>query len=79
MVKVRYDEGVTNHIGPESCEGVREALTEVRAGQAIERRKFILRDHAGCGQWCSCKLHHCRERKDYTSANVHPTRLRHRV
>jgi len=28
MVKVRYDEGVTNHIGPESCEGVREALTQ---------------------------------------------------
>jgi hypothetical protein len=49
MVKVRYDEGPTNHIGPESCvadtrEGVREALTGVRAGQAIERRNFVLRE-----------------------------------
>ena len=46
MVKVHYDEGVTTHIGPESCvavrEGVREALTGVRAGQAIERRNIIL-------------------------------------
>ena len=49
MVKVRYDEGLTNYIGPESCvadtrEGVREALTGVRAGQAIERRNYILRE-----------------------------------
>jgi hypothetical protein len=48
MVKVRYDEGLTNHIGPESCvadrEGVCEALTGVRAGQAKERRNIILRE-----------------------------------
>jgi hypothetical protein len=48
MVKVHCDEGLTNHIGPESCaavrEGVREALTGVRAGQAIERRNFALRE-----------------------------------
>ena len=47
MVKVRYDEGLTNHIGPESCvavrEGGREALTGERAGQAIERRNIALR------------------------------------
>jgi hypothetical protein len=54
MVKVHYDEGLTNYIGPESCvvarEGVHEALTGVRAGQAIERRNFILRDaHALLG------------------------------
>ena len=46
MVKVHCDEGLTNHIGPESyvaaSEGVREALTGVRAGQAIERRNFAL-------------------------------------
>ena len=46
MVKVHYDEGLTSHIGPESCvaarEGVREALTGVRAGQAIERRNIVL-------------------------------------
>jgi hypothetical protein len=48
MVKVHCDEGLTNHIGPESCaavrEGVREALTGARAGQAIERRNFALRE-----------------------------------
>ena len=48
MVKVQDDEGLTSHIGPESCvavrEGVREALTGERAGQAIERRNFILRE-----------------------------------
>ena len=47
MVKVRYDEGLTTHVGPESCvaarEGVREALTGERAGQAIERRNIALR------------------------------------
>jgi hypothetical protein len=48
MVKVHYDEGLTNHIAPESCvaarEGIREALTgvRVRAGQAIERRNIVL-------------------------------------
>ena len=46
MVKVRYDEGLTNHIGPESCVAVREgggeALTGEHAGQAIERRNIIL-------------------------------------
>ena len=48
MVKVHYDEGLTNHIGPESCvavrEGDREALTGVRAGQAIERRNIGLQE-----------------------------------
>jgi hypothetical protein len=48
MVQVHYDEGLTNHIGPESCvvvrEVAREALTGVRAGQAIERRNFVLRE-----------------------------------
>ena len=38
-VKVPYDEGVANHIGPESCvggrEAAREALTGVRAGQPL--------------------------------------------
>ena len=41
MVKVHYDEELTAHIGPESCvaarEGVREALTGVRAGQPSSR------------------------------------------
>jgi len=42
-VQVPYDEGVANHIGPESCAGVREdvgeALTGDRIGRAIEPRK----------------------------------------
>jgi transposase len=42
-VQVPYDEGVANHIGPESCaaarEGIGEALTGDRIGQAIEPRK----------------------------------------
>ena len=41
MVKVHCDEGLTNHIGPESyvaaSEGVREALTGVRAGRVSSR------------------------------------------
>ena len=39
MVQVHYDEGVANHIDPESCAGgrevVREALTGARAGQPL--------------------------------------------
>ena len=42
-IQVPYDEGVANHIDPESCavarEGGREALTGECAGQAIEPRK----------------------------------------
>jgi hypothetical protein len=42
-VRVPHDEGVANHIGPESCagvqEGVGEALTGDRIGRAIEPRK----------------------------------------
>jgi hypothetical protein len=40
-------EGIANHDGPESCVGVRkgagEALTGVRAGQAIESRNHPVR------------------------------------
>ena len=42
-MQVHHDEGVANHIDPESCvglrEGVGEALTGERTGQAIEPRK----------------------------------------
>jgi hypothetical protein len=41
MVRVHHDEGVANHIGPESCacdrEAVREALTGECAGQPLSR------------------------------------------
>ena len=40
-----YDEGVANHIGPESCDGssdaMAEALTGVRAGQALSREMLV--------------------------------------
>ena len=40
-MKEPYDEGVANHIGPESCgddsNGMAEALTGVRAGQVLSR------------------------------------------
>ena len=45
-MKEPHDEGVANHIGPESCavvrEDGREALTGVRAGQPLGREKEFL-------------------------------------
>ena len=34
-MKVHYDEGVANHIGPEPCAGVREDTGEASAGDRI--------------------------------------------
>ena len=34
-MKVHYDEGVANHIGPEPCAGVREDTGEASAGERI--------------------------------------------
>jgi hypothetical protein len=34
-VKVHYDEGLANHIGPEPCVGVREHVGEASAGERI--------------------------------------------
>jgi hypothetical protein len=34
-VRVHYDEGVANHIGPEPCAGVRENVGEASAGERI--------------------------------------------
>jgi hypothetical protein len=54
-VRVHYDEGVANHIDPESCavnrEAIGEALTGERIGQAIEPRK---RQHLGCRHSSVC-------------------------
>ena len=45
-MQVHCNEGVATHIDPESCavtrEGVGEALTGDRIGQAIEPRKFLI-------------------------------------
>src|ERR1022692_4279292 len=53
MVQVHYDEGVANHIDPESCaaarEDISEALTGERIGQPLSRdRKLILGADAVC-------------------------------
>jgi hypothetical protein len=45
-VKVHHDEGVANHIDPESCavtrEGLGEALTGERVGQPSSRGRGII-------------------------------------
>ena len=45
-MEVHCDEGVANHIGPESCaglrEGVGEALTGERTGQPLSRERELI-------------------------------------
>ncbi len=52
-----YDEGLANHIGPESCggasNGMAEALIGVRAGQVLSRE--ILSDSRVPTEWVSRK------------------------
>jgi len=47
-VRVRYDEGVATHIGPEPCAGLREGVGEAsageRTGQPLSRESKILSD-----------------------------------
>ena len=54
-MQVPHGEGVANHIVPESCEvireGIGEALTGERIGQATEPRK---RQHPGCRRSSEC-------------------------
>ena len=46
MVQVHHDEGVANHIGPESCaaarEGIGEALTGECIGQPLSRESSLI-------------------------------------
>jgi transposase len=46
-VQVPYEEGIANHIGPESCTGgreaAREALTGVRVGQPLSGVRLLIR------------------------------------
>jgi hypothetical protein len=39
MVKVRYDEGLTNHVGPESCVAVREAVCGALTGGYVQAKR----------------------------------------
>ena len=41
MVKVHYDEGLTNHIGPESCVAVREGVREALTGYVQAKRQSV--------------------------------------
>lgn len=49
-----YDEGLANHIGPESCGGgsndTAEALTGVRAGQVLSREMLLFQGVDEMGQ-----------------------------
>jgi hypothetical protein len=42
-VKVHYDEGVANHIGPEPCAGNGEASVGVCIGQPLSRERDTVR------------------------------------
>ena len=45
-MKVHYDEGVANHIGPEPCAGIREGVGEAsvgeRIGQPLSRERLFI-------------------------------------
>ena len=47
-MRVRYDEGVANHIGPEPCAGLREGAGEAsvgeRIGQPLSRERLFISD-----------------------------------
>ena len=47
-MKVHYDEGVANHIGPEPCAGIREGVGEAsvgeRIGQPLSRERIFISD-----------------------------------
>jgi transposase len=70
-VQVPYDEGVANHIGPESCAGGREAgreaLTGVRVGQPLSGVRLPLR---------SADAHQSAEGKTSRRVNASAGRLR---
>ena len=47
-MRVRRDEGVANHIGPEPCAGIREGVGEAsvgeRIGQPLSRERLFISD-----------------------------------
>ncbi len=66
-MKVPYDEGVANHIDPESCGDVRkdmaEALTGESAGRAIEPRNESILSSADDLWVCGRQYHPDRQRE----------------
>jgi len=68
-MKEPYDEGLANHIGPESCgggsNGTAEALTGVRAGQVLSREMLFIsgcRRNGSVGrQYLSCRYGETRQ------------------
>jgi hypothetical protein len=65
-VKVHYDEGLAIHIGPESCAGSREAVSEVLtgeyAGQPLSRERLDI-SGADALQLCGRQYERSRHRK----------------
>ena len=67
-MKVRHDEGVANHIGPEPCAGIREGVGEAsvgeRAGQPLSRESegsrvptaLTLRKATRTSTLCECSV-----------------------
>ena len=61
-VRVRREEGITNHLHPESCAGRREAageaLTGARTGRAIEHRQRACLERRDCPSGRRPHRHH---------------------
>jgi hypothetical protein len=59
-VQVPYDEGIANHIDPESCavarEGIGEALTGARIGQPLSRERVLSWVPTPCEWWKATRL-----------------------
>ena len=47
-MKVRHDEGVANHIGPEPCVAVRKDVDEASVGEGIGQPLSHEIDNSGC-------------------------------
>jgi hypothetical protein len=67
-VQVPYDEGVANHIGPESCavarEGLGEALTGGCIGQPLSRERVLSWVPTPCIRWKATMFGHDSARPD---------------
>jgi hypothetical protein len=50
-VKVRYDEGIANHVGPEPCVGIREGVGEAPVGKCAGQPLSGAADKAANLEW----------------------------